>query len=530
MFTIFGIKVKPQLIFFFVIGFIGFGFVQNRLELLPIWIAIAFASVLIHELGHALVARSYGNEPEIEFLFFGAVTKFSSKGITPARNAIIAAAGPLAGIAAALPGAIWMLTIATPMETLIALLDPSQGFAILSSVTTPAIAVAVWSLTWTGGVWGILNLAPVRSVDGGQILAGVIKTITPRYGVPLSEALFGLTFLAGIGWALLTRNWWIGLIIFLFGRPDINAVRTWFDRRKDGDAFDVLDQAEAAYQAGRMPEALTLADQAHATAQFAATRSRADLFRVASRLATGRLKEAADIAAASHGLEPRIRLQALAADGRHQEVADLVGTASGLSAAENSSVIFALIQLGRSGDAIARARREPADIGVLLQALRASQHDGTMATALSDAITAGRNATPAQLAEAALLTGNPAPALATPGLDDALVAAAVAWDSGLVGVDQRFPDLEARAVSSVQIALHRSRRYAEAVEFANRHRFSDNTGLLSYNRAASEARLGRADEAIASLRTARRSGFDIAVASRDPDFESMRSELEALLG
>lgn len=529
VFTVFGIKVQARLVFFLVVGFIGFGVVPS-FELLPIWAGVAFLSVLVHELGHALVARAFGSEPEIEFLFFGAATKFSSKGITPWRNAVIALAGPLAGIAVALPGALWMLSLVGPMDTLIALLDPSRGFTILSAEAGPWVGVAVWSLTWTGGVWGILNLVPVRAVDGGQVLSGLIKTITPRYGIPITEAIFGLTFLAGITWAILNRNLWIGFLIFMFGRPDLRQVTDWWARRQDGDAFHLLDQARAAYEEGNTQQARQLADRAHAAARGETARSQADAIRVASRLSTGAFDEAADIAEASPNLDRRIKLQTLAAAQRHQQVIDLVGSASGLSPKENSSVIFSLASMDRPADAIARANREPFDPSILLQALRASQHVESVSGTLAEILVSAPSSTDAQRAEAALLQGDPKPALELPNLDTRLQAVALAMAEGLEAVDRRFPDLEARAVPSVQVALHRSGRFDEAVEFANRHRFSDTSGLIAYNRAASEARLGRADDAEASLKASRRSGFDISQARQDPDFDGIRPELEALLG
>lgn len=529
VFTIFGIKVQPRLVFFLVIGLIGFDVVP-RLDLLPLWAAVAFVSVLIHELGHALVARAFGSEPEIEFLFFGAATKFPAKGITPWRNAVIAIAGPLAGIAVAVPGALWMLSLVGPSDTIIALLAPSRGFAVLSAEAGPWIGVAVWSLTWTGGLWGILNLVPVRAVDGGQVLSGVIKTITPRYGVPITEALFSVTFLAGLTWALVNRNLWIGFLIFMFGRPDWRQVRDWWSRRKEGEAFQFLDDARAAYGDGDRERARHLADQGHAVARSEAARGQLDAIRVATRLSVGQFADAADIAAASPGLDRRIKLQALAAAQRHDDVVDLVGTSSGLSPAENSSVIYSLVSLGRTTDAVARAQREPFDPAILLQALRNSEHLEAVNAPLAEILISSPSASDAQKAEASLLRGDPEPALRLPNLDTRLQAVALAMAEGLSAVDRRFPDLETRAVPSVQVALHRSGRFAEAVEFATRHRFSDTTGLIAYNRAASEARLGRADDAEASLRLARRSGFDISHARQDPDFDGIRPDLTALLG
>src|SRR6476661_5638418 len=63
------------------------------------WIFVVFVSVLIHELGHAVVGRVYGGHPEIHLQAFGGVTfpRFRAQP-GPGRQFVLSVAGPLAGL------------------------------------------------------------------------------------------------------------------------------------------------------------------------------------------------------------------------------------------------------------------------------------------------------------------------------------------------------------------------------------------------------------------------------------------------
>ena len=48
----------------------------QRPDLIAIWVAIVFISVLVHELGHALVGRMFGLDPQIELHGMGGTTSW----------------------------------------------------------------------------------------------------------------------------------------------------------------------------------------------------------------------------------------------------------------------------------------------------------------------------------------------------------------------------------------------------------------------------------------------------------------------
>ncbi|MFN8569288.1 MAG: site-2 protease family protein [Kouleothrix sp.] len=114
------------------------------------------ASVALHELGHALVARSYG-------LAVGCITLFALGGATeigdgppnPVRDLLVAVAGPIVNLALALLGALawWLL----PM---------------------PALALVALHLALTNLVMAAFNLLPGYPLDGGRVLWALMSYLT----------------------------------------------------------------------------------------------------------------------------------------------------------------------------------------------------------------------------------------------------------------------------------------------------------------------------------------------------------------
>ncbi len=166
-----------------------------------------YASLLAHETGHALVARSHGMKVEgITLWLFGGVAKLRSEAVTPQAELQIAGVGPLISIGAA---AVFAL-----------------GAVLTNFIGAPELLVG--SLAWLAVINAILaafNLAPAAPLDGGRILRAwlwarhgdrVRAAVTAsRAGRVLGFALTGLglvDFAAGAGFGGL---WFVFLGWFL---------------------------------------------------------------------------------------------------------------------------------------------------------------------------------------------------------------------------------------------------------------------------------------------------------------------------
>src|SRR5215813_10807353 len=94
--TMFGFPVEINLSFLLLLGlvFLAFGGLVGVFV-----VCLAFASVLLHELGHALVARRLGvHVSGIELSFFGGAAKMIDLPRTANHEIAIAAAGPIVSL------------------------------------------------------------------------------------------------------------------------------------------------------------------------------------------------------------------------------------------------------------------------------------------------------------------------------------------------------------------------------------------------------------------------------------------------
>jgi Zn-dependent protease len=132
---------------------------------LAVRLAIALAVfTLVHELGHALVARHFGADVAISLNFLvGWASYRAPRPLTRAERAAVSAAGPF-------------VEIALGVAALLALgADPFSH----ADVSTDALTLAIW---WAGPVLGLLNLLPVLPLDGGNILSLGLDAVVPGHG------------------------------------------------------------------------------------------------------------------------------------------------------------------------------------------------------------------------------------------------------------------------------------------------------------------------------------------------------------
>jgi Zn-dependent protease/CBS domain-containing protein len=152
--------------------------------------ALFFASVLAHELSHAVLARRFGLKVEgITLFIFGGATTIDSDSRNPREEALIALAGPATSLAigAALIGA---------------------NFAI----DQPQLRALLGWLGFINVLLGLFNLIPGFPMDGGRVLRAVIWRIRgDRLAATRNAAMVGRFFAYGL----------IGLGVFLALSVDI---------------------------------------------------------------------------------------------------------------------------------------------------------------------------------------------------------------------------------------------------------------------------------------------------------------------
>ncbi|WP_433989401.1 Putative zinc metalloprotease Rip3 (plasmid) [Pseudoseohaeicola sp. NH-UV-7] len=166
-----------------------------------------FASLVLHELAHALVARSFGIKiTGITLFVFGGVAELAEEPPTPRSEFFTALAGPVMSIALSL--GFWLM--GTALSEL--------GFA------GPATAVLEY-LALINLVLALFNLLPAFPLDGGRLLRALLwhrsgnlldaTRIASRSGEILAYALMGLGFLSVFSGALIGGIWQIVIGLFI---------------------------------------------------------------------------------------------------------------------------------------------------------------------------------------------------------------------------------------------------------------------------------------------------------------------------
>jgi len=154
-----------------------------------------FVSVLIHELGHSVVAKRFGLAvPRIVLFIFGGISEIAAEPLSAGAEFWIAIVGPI--VSFALAAFFWELE---------PLLASSQ----------PLYAVAKYLAT-LNLILGIFNLIPGFPLDGGRVLRAMIWRLTGQYRRATSIAALTGRF---IGFALIFFGSVAGLARQFYWRP-----------------------------------------------------------------------------------------------------------------------------------------------------------------------------------------------------------------------------------------------------------------------------------------------------------------------
>ncbi|HEY8000925.1 MAG: site-2 protease family protein [Vicinamibacteria bacterium] len=261
LFRIRGIRIGVDYSWFFVLFLIilwlsGFyrdvlGVEQSDSD--PYLLAVAsaiffFASILLHELGHAVVANRRGIPiTEITLWLFGGVARMSKDSDSPGTEFKIAAAGPAVTLVlAALCFAIGIGVAGADEFWAAVRLDPD------ADVSGP-LAMIAW-LAEINVLVLIFNLIPAFPLDGGRIARAIAwrlsgdrnraTRLAANLGRGISYVLIALGLLLVIGGSdLVVTGIWLALIGFILGQSARGyAMQSEFSSRIGGiSVADVMD-------------------------------------------------------------------------------------------------------------------------------------------------------------------------------------------------------------------------------------------------------------------------------------------------
>ncbi len=148
-FRVFGFPVTIDISFVIIVAILGWQ-PGGALRDFVVWLLMVPVTVLVHELGHAFVARTTGASPSIHLAGLGGLTTYvPPRPVSRTRSVAISVAGPAVGIVIGL-----------------ALVAYKRGVGVHSELESSIVDMAIWTTL----AWSLLNLLPILPLDGGQTM------------------------------------------------------------------------------------------------------------------------------------------------------------------------------------------------------------------------------------------------------------------------------------------------------------------------------------------------------------------------
>jgi Zn-dependent protease len=189
-FRVFGFPVAINWSVLFVGALIATG--RLPIAAIVLFFPAAIMSILIHELGHAAVARSLGARVHSVFLYLmGGLTSWSpgSRIITRSNRLVIAAAGSTVQIVVGL--AVFLLMRAGTLGEIAANLmsNPFQRTFWLAGYAGEYLAYTAGVFVWISVFWGVLNLLPIGGLDGSTVVRELAVMRNPARGEEIARMI-----------------------------------------------------------------------------------------------------------------------------------------------------------------------------------------------------------------------------------------------------------------------------------------------------------------------------------------------------
>jgi len=206
-----------------------------------------FLSLILHELGHALVAKRNGIDiAGIDLWFFGGIARMSRDTDSPGVEFRVSAAGPLVTLV--------IVGICVGIGSL--LVGPSAFFDSARLQNDAASSPGVLLVSFLASINALVfvfNLIPACPLDGGRIARAIAWKLTgdrsraTKIAAGLGQVFAWILMAVGVVWLVTLRSltglYWLVLGFFLLSAARGAVVQTNFqDRIADVTVADIMDR------------------------------------------------------------------------------------------------------------------------------------------------------------------------------------------------------------------------------------------------------------------------------------------------
>jgi Zn-dependent protease/CBS domain-containing protein len=240
LFKLFGFQVNIDPSWFFIFFLISWtlatgefprryaGLAESTYWLMGLTSALGlFASIVLHEFSHSMVARSFGIEMKgITLFIFGGVAEMTEEPPSPKAEFFVAIAGPIASVLiAGLSGLIFKVAIA-------------QDWSVVSRGIWGYLAVVNIALV-------IFNLVPAFPLDGGRVFRSILwgargdlrwaTKVTSQSGSFFGTFLIIMGILALFQGNIIGGFWWCIIGLFLRSAAGMSYRQLLMKRTLEGE-------------------------------------------------------------------------------------------------------------------------------------------------------------------------------------------------------------------------------------------------------------------------------------------------------
>lgn len=175
-----------------------------------LWVVCVFVSILIHELGHAVVARKFGYDPEIVLHGFGGYAMYlPTHWCGTTRSILISLAGPGAGFL--FYGVVHFLA------PFLLQYRWAQNMSFLATLHFLE-RINLW--------WGLINLLPVLPLDGGRVCLDLFNHFR-RDGEIWTRRISMIVAFTVSAFLFQTGEPYAGILFVMLGVQNLQALNLW---------------------------------------------------------------------------------------------------------------------------------------------------------------------------------------------------------------------------------------------------------------------------------------------------------------
>ncbi len=199
----------------YVAGVIAAGAAPAEAFLPAFYVAAVFACVVLHELGHALMARRFGiRTRDITLYPIGGIASLERIPSEPKAELLIALAGPAVNLV--LAGGLALLGAAVP-----GLMGLGHVRGVEQSLLTSLLGANLFL--------AVFNLVPAFPMDGGRVLRALLAGSLERARATRIAALIGQALAVSVMVGVLVLGWpvtllFIGVIVLLGAGQEVRMV------------------------------------------------------------------------------------------------------------------------------------------------------------------------------------------------------------------------------------------------------------------------------------------------------------------